>query len=76
MKADQTLDCMGLLCPMPVVNTALRLEEMKEGEVLEIVADDKGINKDMPAWCEATGQELLGIEQKGNEFHVFVKKKA
>jgi len=67
---------MGLLCPMPVVNTALRLEEMKEGEVLEIVADDKGINKDMPAWCEATGHECLGIEQKGNEFHVFVKKKS
>ncbi len=75
MNADQTLDCMGLLCPMPVVNTALRLEEMKEGEVLEIVADDKGIKLDMPAWCEATGQEFLGIEQKGNEFHVFVKKK-
>lgn len=74
MKHDQTLDCMGLLCPMPVVNTALRLEEMKEGEVLEIVADDKGIKKDMPAWCEATGHEYLGIEQKGNEFHVFVKK--
>lgn len=76
MKSDHTLDCMGLLCPMPVVNTALRLEEMKEGEVLEIVADDKGIKLDMPAWCEATGQEFVGIEQKGNEFHVFVKKKS
>ena len=76
MKHDQTLDCMGLLCPMPVVNTALRLEEMKEGEVLEIVADDKGIKKDMPAWCEATGHEYLGIEEKGNEVHVFVKKKS
>ncbi len=76
MKSDQTLDCMGLLCPMPVVNTALRLEEMKDGEVLEIVADDKGIKKDMPAWCEATGQEYLGLEQKGTEFHVFVKKKS
>lgn len=76
MKSDQTLDCMGLLCPMPVVNTALKLEEMKEGEVLEVVADDKGIKLDMPAWCEATGQEFLGLEQKGNEFHVFVKKKS
>lgn len=75
MKADQSLDCMGLLCPMPVVNTALRLEELKEGEVLEIVADDKGIKKDMPAWCEATGHEYLGLEEKGKEFHVFVRKK-
>ena len=76
MKFDHSLDCMGLLCPMPVVNTALKLEEMKEGEVLEIIADDKGIKKDMPAWCEATGQECLGFEEKGNEVHVFVKKKS
>ncbi len=76
MKFDHSLDCMGLLCPMPVVNTALKLEEMKEGEVLEIIADDKGIKKDMPAWCEATGQEYLGLEEKGNEVHVFVKKKS
>ena len=76
MKFDHSLDCMGLLCPMPVVNTALKLEEMKEGEVLEIISDDKGIKKDMPAWCEATGQEYLGLEEKGNEVHVFVKKKS
>ena len=76
MKFDHSLDCMGLLCPMPVVNTALKLEEMKEGEILEIIADDKGIKKDMPSWCEATGQEYLGLEEKGNEVHVFVKKKS
>ena len=74
MKSDHTLDCMGLLCPMPVVNTALRLEEMKEGEVLEIVADDKGIKLDMPAWCEATGHDFLGVEEKNGEIKVYVRK--
>jgi len=75
MKADQTLDCMGLYCPMPIYKTAQKIKELKPGEVLEIIADDKGIKQDMPSWCRVTGNECLGIEEKDGEFHVFVKKK-
>ena len=74
MKADQTLDCLGLYCPIPIVKTAARIKAMKTGEVLEVVADDKGIKLDMPAWCRSTGHEFLGIEEKGGEIKVYVKK--
>jgi tRNA 2-thiouridine synthesizing protein A len=74
MKADHTLDCVGLYCPMPIVKTARKIKELKTGEVLEIVADDKGIKKDMPAWAETTGNEFLGIEESGGEIRVYVKK--
>jgi len=74
MKADYTLDCVGLYCPMPIVKTAQKIKELKTGEVLEIVADDKGIKKDMPAWAETTGNEFLGIEENGGEIRVYVKK--
>jgi tRNA 2-thiouridine synthesizing protein A len=75
MKADQTLDCVGLYCPMPIVKTSQKMKELKPGEVLEIVADDKGIKQDMPAWCQTTGNECLGIEEAGGEIKVYVKKK-
>lgn len=75
MKADKTLDCMGLYCPMPIVKTAQKIKEMKPGEVLEVVADDKGIKMDLPAWCRSTGNECLGIEESGGEYKVYVKKK-
>lgn len=74
MKADQSMDCMGLYCPMPIVKTAAKIKELKTGEVLEVVADDKGIKQDMPAWCDATGHECLGIEEEGGEIKVYVKK--
>jgi tRNA 2-thiouridine synthesizing protein A len=74
MKADQTLDCVGLYCPMPIVKTSQKIKELKTGEVLEIVADDKGIKHDMPAWCQATGNECLGMEEVGGEIKVYVKK--
>ncbi len=74
MKADQSLDCIGLYCPMPIVRTADKIKQLKQGEVLEVVADDKGIKLDMPAWCDATGHEFLGMEEEGREIKVYVKK--
>ncbi len=74
MKADQSLDCMGLYCPMPIVKTAERIKQLKLGDVLEVVADDKGIKQDMPAWCEATGHECVGEEEESGEIRVYVKK--
>ncbi len=72
--ASETLDCVGLYCPMPIVKTAQKMKELKPGDVLEVVADDKGIKQDMPAWCKATGNECLSIKEEGSEIHVFVKK--
>jgi tRNA 2-thiouridine synthesizing protein A len=74
MKADATIDCFGLMCPMPIVKTAQQMKKMKVGEVLEVTATDKGIKQDMPAWCKATGNECLGMEEQGDEIRVYVKK--
>ena len=74
MKADESLDCVGLYCPMPIVKTAEKIKQLKPGEVLEVLADDKGIKEDMPAWCRATGNEFLSIEEEGGEYRVYVKK--
>ena len=74
MKADDTLDCVGLYCPVPIYNTAKKLKELKTGQILEILADDEGIKEDMPAWCKITGNELLGIEKEAGAYKVYVKK--
>ena len=75
MKADKTLDCLGLYCPIPIVKTAEKFKELKTGEVLEVLSDDKGIKQDMPAWCETTGHEFLGMEEEeSGEIKVYVKK--
>ncbi len=75
MKADRTVDCVGLYCPMPIVKASQEIKALEEGEVLEVIADDQGIRNDMPAWCAKTGHEFLGIEEKDGEYHVFVRKR-
>ena len=73
-KSDEILDCYGLLCPMPIIQTAQKIKTMKIGEVLEIISTDKGIKEDMPAWCRQTGQEFLGLVEEEGVFKVYVKK--
>lgn len=74
MNADATLDCIGLYCPMPIYHTANKLKELKTGQVLEVLADDEGIKLDAPAWCSATGNELLGVEEEAGTYKVYIKK--
>jgi len=74
MKADETLDCLGLYCPMPIAKTAQKMKQLKPGQVLEILADDKGIKEDIPNWCKTTGNECLGMEEEGGVFRAYVKK--
>lgn len=74
IKPDQTLDCVGLFCPMPIAQTRLELEKMQSGEVLEVLADDPGFLKDLPAFCRMTGTELLSLERSGNLLKGLVKK--
>lgn len=76
MKADEKLDCIGLYCPMPIIKLAEKIKDLKEGEILEIIADDEGVKTDIPAWCKSIGQEFLEIEKdKDGYYRVYVRKK-
>jgi len=75
IKPDEILDCFGLSCPMPILKTSVKIKEMKQGQVLEVQSDDDGIEKDMPAWCEMTGNEYIGQIKENGEYHVYVRKK-
>lgn len=74
MQADKSIDCFGLMCPMPIIKIAQAVKKLKRGQVLEVVATDKGIKQDMPAWCKTTGNECLAIEESGEEIKVYVRK--
>jgi tRNA 2-thiouridine synthesizing protein A len=74
MHADETLDCYGLLCPMPIIQTAKKIKGLEIGQILEVTSTDEGIKEDMPAWCRQTGQEYLGLEEDGDIYKVYIKK--
>ena len=74
VSKDVTLDCYGLLCPMPIIKVAQKIKELKVGQVLEVIATDEGIKTDLPAWCKMTGHEFLGVQEVNGEFRAWIKK--
>ena len=75
IQPDDVLDCVGLACPIPIFKTSNKIKEMHPGQVLEVLSDDDGIVKDMPAWCKMTGNEYLGLAKRNGEYHAYVEKK-
>jgi tRNA 2-thiouridine synthesizing protein A len=77
-RSDVTLDTLGYFCPMPIIMTSKKIKELIPGQVLQVLSDDEGIKKDMPAWCETTGHEMVAMEEEmagsGRIYKAFVKK--
>ncbi|NTV23250.1 MAG: sulfurtransferase TusA family protein [Nanoarchaeota archaeon] len=74
-KADATLDCKGLLCPMPIVKLGKQMKTMQPGQTLEILATDIGVESDIPAWCQSTKNEYIGMkEPKEGLYTLYIRK--
>src|SRR5579875_904146 len=73
-KVDRTLDCLKLLCPVPIIKISKAVKELQAGQTLLMLADDPGSKADMLAWAKQTGNELLGIEEEGKVFKFYVRK--
>lgn len=71
---SRKLDCLGLMCPMPVVKTRGAIKLMEIGELLEMISSDPGSMPDMKAWAKQTGHELQEAEEVGKNFRFVIKK--
>lgn len=72
--ADQTLDTLGLFCPLPVILTSKKMKEMQPGQVLLVLSDDVGIKKDMPVWCKHSGNMLMDLLEEKAVIQCYVLK--
>jgi tRNA 2-thiouridine synthesizing protein A len=71
---DQTLDCSGLSCPMPIIKTKKAVDSLQIGQVLKMIATDPGSTSDMKAWTNRTGHELVAAEEEGGKFIFFIRR--
>ena len=47
------------LCPIPVIKTQNRVNQLARGDVLRVTCTDPGALNDIPAWCRINGHEVL-----------------
>ncbi|ARD54912.1 sulfurtransferase TusA family protein [Bacillus safensis] len=74
MTSDQILDVTGLACPMPIIRTKKKMNDLAKGQVLEIHATDKGAKADLAAWAKSSGHELITQTEEGHVLKFWVRK--
>jgi TusA-related sulfurtransferase len=52
----------------------MELDEMKVGEILEVLADDPAAEEDIRSLVKHLQQELLRIDKEGNTVRILIKK--
>jgi tRNA 2-thiouridine synthesizing protein A len=75
VQVDDTLDCKGLSCPMPIVKLAKKMKkEMSSGQVLLMEGTDPGSKTDVPKWCDRNGHAFLGMEEESGVHKYWIRK--
>ncbi|MBI4683717.1 MAG: sulfurtransferase TusA family protein [Nitrospirae bacterium] len=63
IKPDKKISIKGLVCPYTFVKAKLAVEDMKVGQVLEILLDFEEASKSIPKSMEDHGQKVLKVEK-------------
>jgi tRNA 2-thiouridine synthesizing protein A len=56
---DEVWDAGDMGCGDLVLELRTRLQSLQPGQILKIVAANPGAEKDLPAWCRMTGNDLV-----------------
>lgn len=68
------LDLRGVRCPLNYVKTKLKLEELAEGELLEVMLDDGEPILNVPKSAREDGNQIVTVARDGEYFRVVIKK--
>jgi Predicted redox protein, regulator of disulfide bond formation len=73
-SSREKLDCIGLFCPEPLLQTREAMDSIDVGSVLEVVADDPAAEEDLARFAKRAGHELISVEDKGNHKRFLIRK--
>ena len=74
MDIKETLDAVGLLCPLPVLKLRKRLQACAPGDVVRVLADDPAARVDIPHFCAEAGHEWVGGDTDAQPQEYLIKK--
>lgn len=69
-----TLDCRGLLCPLPIIRLSKAMKAVGVGAVVEMLATDPGAVPDMEAFEKQTGHKILERSETEGTFRFLVQR--
>ena len=73
-KETLKINACGLQCPGPIMQVKKAMDSIAIGERVEIVATDAGFARDASAWCDTTGNKLVGKHEEKGRYTVVIEK--
>ena len=64
----------GLLCPEPIMMLHRAIQEVKQGEQIELYATDPSTERDVDRFCNFLGHNLLKKETTSGSFYFLIEK--
>jgi len=68
------VDACGISCPGPIMKLKKNMEQLTDGERLEIIATDAGFPRDAEAWCQTTGNRFVSANSEAGKYRVIIEK--
>lgn len=66
VQIDAKLDACGLCCPGPLIQLKMKMEQLQDGEVLQVIASDPGFYEDVQAWVKMSKNQLIDVKKNSD----------
>jgi TusA-related sulfurtransferase len=63
LEQELELDCMGALCPAPIIQLGKAIKTLSAGGTILLRADDPATESDIAAWARLTGNSVATLEK-------------
>lgn len=70
----ETLDITSDVCPITFVKTKMKLEQMKRGEVLEVILNEGEPIQNVPRSVKDEGHKVILVEKAGEKYRLLIEK--
>ena len=76
VKINKTINIKGEVCPFTFVRSKLAIEQIKSGEVLEIILDHEPAVENIPRSMDNEGHKVLEVKKiGGTDWKIMIRKK-
>ncbi len=74
IKADDSIDLLGVVCPMNFVKAKLKLESMEDGQILEVLLDSGEPIQNVPKSIKDEGHKIVEVKKQDGHFRLKIEK--
>ena len=73
IEPTDTVDSRGAACPGPLMDLIGRVRTADVGDIVLLLSDNDQSLTDVPEWVDEAGNELIAVDEEGDEYGFYVE---